>query len=169
MTHVIAPRDGPQIIDDLPASGRVQAAGWLIKKQNLGAGDELARNANSSLLTATDSLANGSANQDARLFTETERLEETVNAGNSLLLGKRAGAGKARGKVQCLPNRQGTDQGILLFDEAAHLPESGPRRLGAIDENGGLNTLRSSGARCEDIQQGRLSTAGRAHQSTDLA
>lgn len=83
--EVVAPCNRSQVVDDLPAGNRVQPAGRLVEKQDLGTRNELAGNSNAALLTTGDALAQRGADEGAGLGNETERAEQAVNAELSLM------------------------------------------------------------------------------------
>jgi hypothetical protein len=86
LTHVVQPRQLLRIRDDLVTGSRVQPARGFIQEQDLGAGDELTRNADTSLLTTTDSLSDWGSNQCVCLILDTERFQQGPDTIHALLL-----------------------------------------------------------------------------------
>lgn len=71
--------------DDLEGGCGVQTRSRLIKEQDLGAGNELVGNADTALLTTGDTLSDGSADQCVSLAIKTERIDERLDSGDTLV------------------------------------------------------------------------------------
>ena len=71
-THPVLLYDFLEILDDFEAGGRIQAARRLIQEEDLGCCDELACDTQSPLLTSTDTLPYGSANEGIGLVPQSE-------------------------------------------------------------------------------------------------
>ena len=68
----------------------VQAACWLVKKENLGSRNELTSDTHTTLLTTTNTFSNGRSNQGLGLVSYTKGIEQELYAVQTLLLRYRA-------------------------------------------------------------------------------
>ena len=85
--EVIPLGDLPEVIDDFPTCGRVEAAGGFVEEEEFRGGDELARDADAALLAAGEAFSDRCADEGVCLCDEAEGFEEGVYSQNSILLG----------------------------------------------------------------------------------
>lgn len=71
--------------DDLEAGRGVKSAGRLIEKEDFGCSDQLAGDAQTSLLTARDALADRGTDKDIGLLLETEAIDQDLYSGSRSL------------------------------------------------------------------------------------
>ena len=155
--YIIPLRNALEVVNDLPASSRVEATRRLIEEQNLGPRDELARDAEPPLLAAADALPQRRADDGVRLVGQPEGAQQAVDAGGAP--GAAAAGREPRRERQRLPHRQRPRQGILLLHEAAQGPEYSPRRERAVDQHGALGVAGACWPRGEDVEERRLAAA----------
>jgi hypothetical protein len=78
--------------NDLQASHRVKSAGGLVEKKNVWCGNQLARNADTSLLASRYPLADGCADQSISLLLETETVDQSLDPATLFILQNRSDA-----------------------------------------------------------------------------
>ena len=169
MTCLVAPGNSLQIVDNLPARGRVESAGRLVEEKDLGARDELTGNTRPSLLATADAFPQGSADEQIRLPLQTKRIEQRIYARHSFPLGEGTRACQARCETKSLADRQRPYERVFLLDKTAHLPKGCLGWLGSIDQDGSLYFLVAHRSGCERCQNSRLAASRRPHECADLS
>jgi len=78
LSHILDERD------NLESSGRIETRSGLIEEEDLGASDELSSDTDTALLTTGDTLSYRCTDQCVSLTVESERVDECLDAGDTL-------------------------------------------------------------------------------------
>ena len=144
--------------DNLEGSCRVETGSRLVEEEELGAGDKLRSDTDTTLLTTRDTLSDRCSDQVISLTLETESSQERLDALDALKLGDVAGQGQTRSEVEGLADSERTDESIFLLDVGRDAAESLGVGGRAVNVNGGLHGgVERGSAVSEDVQKSRLS------------
>lgn len=88
--HIVTSSDALDVAANLQTEGGIETTRWFIQEQDLGVSDQSTSNTQSLLLTSTQALLDGCANNRVCLRPETEAIDQIVDALESFLLGHSA-------------------------------------------------------------------------------
>ena len=66
--------------DDFQAGHRIKSAGWFVEEKNVWCGDQLACDADTSLLASRNALAGRCADQGVSLLLETKTIDQDLDS-----------------------------------------------------------------------------------------